>query len=107
MNRRTAEVQDLYENAPAGYHSVDPEGRIMMINQTELGWLGYTREELIGRPFSDVISAASQAIFRQHFPILKTQGWIRDVEYEFCAKTARHFRGCSAPPPSTTNRAPF
>ncbi|HNB54169.1 MAG TPA: PAS domain S-box protein, partial [Anaerolineales bacterium] len=37
---RTAEVRDLYDNAPTGYHSLDTNGRIIMINQTELNWLG-------------------------------------------------------------------
>ena len=32
-------VQDLYNNAPCGYHSLDPEGTFVQINDTELaGW---------------------------------------------------------------------
>jgi PAS domain S-box-containing protein len=41
---------DLYQNAPAMYLSVDPEGRILECNDTLLRTLGYNREELIGRP---------------------------------------------------------
>jgi PAS domain S-box-containing protein len=33
---RTTEVQDLYDNAPAGYHSLDANGCLLRINQTEL-----------------------------------------------------------------------
>jgi PAS domain S-box-containing protein len=43
------EVQDLYDNAPCGYHSLDANGVFIHINQTELNWLGYTREEVIGK----------------------------------------------------------
>lgn len=35
------EVEDLYNHAPCGYHSLDAEGRLIRINDTELKWLGY------------------------------------------------------------------
>jgi GAF domain-containing protein len=41
------QVEDLYNNAPCGYHSVDAAGTIIMINDTELKWLGYTRDEIV------------------------------------------------------------
>lgn len=44
------EIEDLYNNAPCGYHSVDEVDRkIIKINDTELKWLGYTREQVVGR----------------------------------------------------------
>jgi len=43
------ELRDLYENAPCGYHSLDRNGLFTRINATELSWLGYSREELIGK----------------------------------------------------------
>ena len=56
VNERTKELQtsmdetrDLYENAPCGYHSLDADGKFIRINNTELKWLGYTRDEVIGR----------------------------------------------------------
>ncbi len=41
VQERTAEVVDLYEHAPTGYHSIDSNGLFIMMNQTELDWLGY------------------------------------------------------------------
>ena len=38
--------QDLYDNAPCGYHSLDAEGRIVEVNDTELRWLGRSREDV-------------------------------------------------------------
>ncbi len=64
---RTAEIQDLYDRAPAGYHSLDSEGRIIRINQTELDWLGYTREEVLGRPVADFFTPASRAAFQVEY----------------------------------------
>ncbi|WP_343651151.1 CHASE3 domain-containing protein [Herbaspirillum sp.] len=44
------EIEDLYNNAPCGYHSVDETDKtIIKINDTELKWLGYTREQVVGR----------------------------------------------------------
>ncbi|WP_432239053.1 sensor histidine kinase [Herbaspirillum robiniae] len=44
------EIEDLYNNAPCGYHSVDEtDKKIIKINDTELKWLGFTREQVVGR----------------------------------------------------------
>ena len=64
-------VQDLYNRAPCGYHSLDAEGWIVRINDTELDWLGYNREEVVGRmQFADLLTAESQEDFRKSFPVL-------------------------------------
>lgn len=61
------ELRDLYENAPCGYHSVTPDGIIMRMNQTELAWLGFTREELIGKESSPTLfPATTTAIITEH-----------------------------------------
>ncbi|HVN70631.1 MAG TPA: PAS domain S-box protein [Desulfomonilia bacterium] len=82
-----AEIADLYNNAPCGYHSLDAAGVYIRINDTELQWLGYTREEVIGKmKFSDVISPASLDTFNKSFPRLKAQGWISDLEFDMVRK---------------------
>ena len=86
IQERTAEVQDLYDNAPAGYHSLDAEGRFVRINQTELDWLGYTREDVVGRRFTDFVTPASQAVFRTNFPKFLSAGFIRDLEFDLVRK---------------------
>jgi len=83
---RTAEVQDLYDNAPAGYHSLAPDGTIVRINQTELRWLGYTAEEMLGRPISDFLTPASSAAFADSIATLRRHGAANDVEREFVRK---------------------
>jgi PAS domain S-box-containing protein len=67
LERYAWEVEDLYNRAPCGYHSLDPEGKIIQINHTELNWLGYTREEMIGRRMTDFFTPASQEIFARDF----------------------------------------
>jgi len=83
---RTAEVLDLYDNAPTGYHSLDAQGMLVKINQTELNWLGYTRDEVIGRPYSNLLTSPSRAFFVEHYPHLEQEGSIKDMELEVACK---------------------
>lgn len=81
------EISDLYENAPCGYHSLGPDGTFLQINDTELQWIGYTREEIVGKKkWSDLLTPASCRIFAKSFPILVKQGRINDLEFELVRK---------------------
>ena len=87
LSRYAAELTDLYNNAPCGYHSLDKEGIFIAINDTELAWLGYTREEVVGRKkFSDIVTEQGLHTFRENFPRFKEQGWISDLEFELVRK---------------------
>ncbi|MBK5298924.1 MAG: PAS domain S-box protein, partial [Vicinamibacteria bacterium] len=84
------QTRDLYDRAPCGYHSLDRDGRFIAINQTELDWLGYTRDEVIGRlTFSDVVTPASREFFAVAFPVMRQTGAVRDVEFELKTKNGR------------------
>ncbi|MFC5302810.1 response regulator [Azospira restricta] len=77
------EIEDLYNKAPCGYHSLDADGRIIRINDTELAWLGYAHEEIVGRRhFADLLTPASRATFAGSFQHFKECGEIRDFEFE-------------------------
>jgi PAS domain S-box-containing protein len=81
------EVEDLYNNAPCGYHSLDAEGTIVRINDTELKWLGYTRDEIVHKlKFLDLIAPETQQIFYENFPKLKKEGWVENLEFEMFNK---------------------
>jgi PAS domain S-box-containing protein len=83
LARHAALVQDLYNNAPCGYHSLDREGRFVQINDTELAWLGYPREQVLGgMKFSDLLTPASLEVFREHFPGFMERGWVKDLEFD-------------------------
>ncbi len=87
LSRYAAEVADLYSNAPCGYHSLDREGTFIAINDTELAWLGYTREEVVGRmKFSEIVTDQSLQTFRENFARFKEQGRIGDLEFELVRK---------------------
>jgi PAS domain S-box-containing protein len=86
---RTAEVQDLYDHAPCGYHSLDEDGKYIHVNQTELDWLGYARDEIIGHPVREFLSEKSRADFSKFFPQFKKSGLLKDVELEFLCHDGR------------------
>lgn len=81
LQKSSEQIRDLYNNAPCGYHSLDENGVFVRINDTELNWLGYARDELIGkRRLTDFLSAKSARQFYRTFPLLKQRGWMRDLE---------------------------
>lgn len=80
-------AEDLYHNAPCGYHSVDKNGTIININETELGWLGYKRDEVIGKlKLMDIVSSQSRALFNEGFPDFLRVGYQNDIRLELIAK---------------------
>ncbi|MCU7940918.1 MAG: PAS domain-containing protein [gamma proteobacterium symbiont of Bathyaustriella thionipta] len=64
----------LFELAPQGYQSLNSEGVIIEVNNAWLKLLGYSREEVIGQPFSRFLTENSQKLFKKSFPIFKKQG---------------------------------
>jgi len=80
-------VSDLYERAPCGYHSLDADGVFIRINDTELSWLGYSREEIVGKlKFSDLLTEDSKQVFQARFPQFKVTGEIKDIEFDMRRK---------------------
>ncbi len=87
MRRAKEEVQDLYDNAPCGYHSLDADGVFAHINKTALDWLGYAREEMVGRlKFSDILPEKSRWVFQENFRRFKQEGSVRDLEFDLVRK---------------------
>ncbi len=75
------QLADLYQNAPCGYHSLNADGLIININNTELDWLGYSREEVVNRKhFHEFLTPVGKELFRQNFPLLKERGWVKNLE---------------------------
>lgn len=91
VQQRTAEVKDLYNNAPAGYHSLDIHGNFIEINQTQLNWSGYSRDEMLGHSFRELLTPKSQEMFDREFPIFKERGSVRDMEFEMLRKDGSIF----------------
>ncbi|NMO90361.1 ATP-binding protein [Actinomycetospora sp. TBRC 11914] len=74
-------AEDLYEHAPCGYLSTLPDGEIVRINTTLLGWLGLDHDDVVGRRrFEDLLSVGGRIYHETHFwPLLRMQGEVRSV----------------------------
>lgn len=87
LERYAAEVRDLYDNAPCGFHSLDRDGLIVQMNRTELDWLGYDASEVIGRKrMTELLTAESQGKFQLSFLRLLETGMARDIELDLVRK---------------------
>lgn len=86
-NQQLAEAlslaQTLYNNAPCGYHSVNAEGIYVNMNETELRWLGYTRDEVIGKMhYSDFVAPGRDTLVAERIQRLQQEGLLEPIEYE-------------------------
>ncbi len=87
------EMRDLYENAPSGYHSLDANGLIVRMNQTELNWLGYTRDEVVGKmPVTQIIAPEEHTSYKSDFSTFLKQGYIRNKGHTFVRKDGSRFK---------------
>lgn len=64
----------MFEASPDIVYEIDETGIIRDANHSATDKLGYTKEELIGRPLSDLFSEASKEIFKEKFPVLLKEG---------------------------------
>ncbi|OGS83515.1 MAG: hypothetical protein A2061_06250 [Gallionellales bacterium GWA2_59_43] len=92
LHKSAQEIEGLYNQAPCGYHSLDADSIVRSINDTELAWLGYTRDEVVGKmKFTELISPARIPDFQRTFAQLKQQGFVRDIESEQMRKDGTLF----------------
>jgi len=61
--RANFKYRSLYRSTPAMLHTIDGDGLIVTVTDHWLKKLGYTRNEVIGRPVSDFFSAAERRQF--------------------------------------------
>ena len=77
----------LYEASPAMLHSIDSRGTIVFVSDTWLRKMGYTRDEVLGRPSTDFLTAESQARARDVvLPEFFRTGKCENVAYEMVAR---------------------
>ena len=87
VRRLAEELGDLYNNSPCGYHSLDATGVYVRVNNTELSWLGFTRDELVGKKnFVELLAPASHETFREKFAVFLERGWVSDLEFDMVRK---------------------
>jgi two-component system cell cycle sensor histidine kinase/response regulator CckA len=78
------QYRDLVETAHDLIWAVDAGGRITFLNQASRAIYGYAPEELIGRPFFDVLAPEHRARYLENFPKVLRSGitYLGGVETE-------------------------
>jgi PAS domain S-box-containing protein len=66
---------DLYHNAPVMYFSLDAEGKFVTFNDTLLRTLGYERNDLLGRKYTDMVSILGSTPVSFEIPSDKQEEW--------------------------------
>lgn len=86
------DAQALYNQAPCGYHSVDRDGMFVSINDTELAWLGYARDEVIGQlGIRDVVLPHWAPVLEARMEQLIREGVLSGAEFEMRRKDGTVF----------------
>lgn len=85
------DINRLYEHVPFGTHSLDAQGTYLHINSLELAWLGYRRDEIIGKKkLTDFLTPDSQALLHQHLPAPGLSNVITDLALELVRRDGTH-----------------
>ena len=85
----------LYNRTPMALHSVDPDARLIDVNDTWLAMFEYTRDEVISRCPADFMTPESGDRYRFNaWPeLLTSDGQLRIVDYQFLTRSGRVFDG--------------
>jgi len=96
FRRRTAELalrqsesryRALYHHTPAMLHSIDTEGRLLSVSDYWVEIMGYSREEVIGRPLIEFLTPGSRRHAQEEvFPAFFRVGFCKEVPYQFVRK---------------------
>lgn len=73
----------LWEQAACGLLVATDQGAITRVNQTLTHWLGYARDELLGRRLHTLLTMGGRVFHQTHWaPLLQIQGSIAEVKIE-------------------------
>lgn len=90
LRQSEKKFRDFFDNTPVYCYMVSPEGKIQEINKSALKALGYTREELLGKPLiSTVYASSSQRKAKKLVEKWKKGKDIKDEELEIITKKGK------------------
>ncbi|WP_432353145.1 sensor domain-containing diguanylate cyclase [Sporosarcina sp. A2] len=73
-------MDDRLIDAPCGFISMDPSGCIIEVNNRYLYWLGYRREEVIGKHIETVLTKVNRMFIHTYFfPTIQLHGSVEEV----------------------------
>lgn len=92
LRKANEEWEELYTNTECGFHSLDTGGTVLGMNDIELFWLGYRREEVVGKmKLTQLISPQCHDDFRYACGFLHEHGWLRQFPYDMLRRDGMTF----------------
>ncbi len=90
LKKSEVRYRTLYEQTPVMLHSIDQQGKIVSVSDYWLSTLGYTKDEVVGKPFIDFLTKESRQYRKAvALPDLLRTGVCRDVHYQLISKNGR------------------
>lgn len=86
LQESRALLQLLYKRAPLAYQSLDEYGNFIEVSPSWIEVLGYSREEVIGKSFSEFLHPDLKDHFKKNFSCFKAVDEILGVEFEMIKK---------------------
>jgi sigma-B regulation protein RsbU (phosphoserine phosphatase) len=79
----TEDLEDLYENAPCGYLSMQLNGRIFKANATLARWTGHPAEQLVAMRFQDLLTIGTRILYETSYaPLLSMHGAYDEISLD-------------------------
>ena len=91
LRKSEARFQELFDEAPVGYHEYDIEGRVMQVNRTELRMLGYSLEEMMGQLIWNFTAEKEEAEKSARAQLAGTIPAVQNLERTFRRKDGTTF----------------
>ncbi len=88
VGRLEEKYRDLIENAPEMIHQLDPSGRFVHVNSTELQKLGYTLPHMLEMSLWDIVPSEHRDSVRAYVQGLALDG-TRTIETVFCTQSQK------------------
>lgn len=85
-----ARYRALYKYTPLPYQSLDENGCLIDVNPAWLQTLGYEREAVIGKPFSEFLHPDWKQHFKKRFPEFKCVGYVNDAQFRITHKKGHY-----------------
>jgi PAS domain S-box-containing protein len=87
LKKAEAACRDLYNQAPCGYYSLNQDGELIAINDTALRWLGYSRDEIIGKvKITDLLASEKSLASGDLVAHFLEQGSVKELQLNLLRK---------------------
>lgn len=82
-----ARYREMFVHSPAAIHSLDEQGRITAVSERWAEFMGYGREEVVGRRFTDFLTPEGLGKFKETWPRFLTSGVLDDARFQMVKRS--------------------